>query len=63
MDVATKNLHIGQRRADADKAYLIGRGIAPAHIQTLSKVETEPVASNTNEANRRKNRRVEFIIE
>jgi outer membrane protein OmpA-like peptidoglycan-associated protein len=57
------NLRIGQRRADAAKAYLVERGIDPARIQTVSKAETEPVAPNTNEANRQKNRRVEFIIE
>jgi outer membrane protein OmpA-like peptidoglycan-associated protein len=57
------NLRIGQRRADAAKAYLIERGIAPERIRTGTKAETEPVAPNNNEANRRKNRRVEFIIE
>jgi outer membrane protein OmpA-like peptidoglycan-associated protein len=56
------NVEIGQRRAEAAKAYLIERGVAPDRIQTVSKAETEPLAPNTNEENRRKNRRVEIKI-
>jgi outer membrane protein OmpA-like peptidoglycan-associated protein len=57
------NMQLGQRRADTAKDYLVGKGIAANRIITASKGKTEPIAPNTNEENRRKNRRVKIIIE
>ncbi|MDR1864602.1 MAG: OmpA family protein [Bacteroidales bacterium] len=57
------NITIGQNRANVAKDYLVRKGIAATRITTVSKAETEPVVPNTNEENRRKNRRVEIKIE
>lgn len=59
---AAVNMQIGQRRADAAKAYLVEKGIATHRITTVSKGETEPIAPNDSEENRRKNRRIEIKI-
>jgi outer membrane protein OmpA-like peptidoglycan-associated protein len=56
------NLRIGQRSADSAKDYLIEKGIAPSRIFTFSKGETEPLFPNTDEENRRKNRRLEIKL-
>ncbi|GHV68045.1 hypothetical protein FACS1894199_14670 [Bacteroidia bacterium] len=55
------NLLVGQKRADIVKAYLIQKGIAANRITTISKAATEPLVPNTNEANRKKNRRVVVV--
>jgi outer membrane protein OmpA-like peptidoglycan-associated protein len=57
------NMKIGQERADAAKQYLVEKGIDASRITTVSKGKTEPIAPNTTEENRRKNRRVKIIIE
>ena len=56
------NLQVGQRRADAAKAYLVEKGVAAHRITTVSKGETEPVVLNTSEKNRRKNRRILIVV-
>jgi outer membrane protein OmpA-like peptidoglycan-associated protein len=56
------NLRIGQERADLAKDYLVEKGIAPLRITTFSKGESAPLFPNTNEENRRKNRRLEIVI-
>lgn len=56
------NLEVGLRRAEAVKQYLVSRGIAPERIETQSKGESEPVASNDTELTRKFNRRVEVIL-
>lgn len=55
------NLDLSQKRADAVKTWLVGKGIADNRISTLGKGETEPLVPNTSDANKQKNRRVEFI--
>ncbi|GHV66748.1 hypothetical protein FACS1894199_10810 [Bacteroidia bacterium] len=52
------NVSVGQRRADVVKNYLVKKGIAANRMTTVSKAETVPLVPNTNEANRKKNRRV-----
>lgn len=54
------NLRVGQQRADAVKAVLMEKGVAENQITTTTKGETEPVASNTTEEGKEKNRRIEF---
>jgi len=55
-------MRIGQERADLAKDYLVENGIAPSRIQTFSKGKTEPLFPNSNEVNRKKNRRLEIVI-
>ncbi len=56
------NLALGERRALAIRAYLVGLGISPDRIQTKSYGEEQPVAFGHNEEAWRLNRRGEFVI-
>jgi outer membrane protein OmpA-like peptidoglycan-associated protein len=48
------------RRADAVKAWLIGKGIAATRITTAGYGDTRPIVPNTTDENKAKNRRVEL---
>ncbi|MBN1620435.1 peptidoglycan-associated lipoprotein Pal [candidate division WOR-3 bacterium] len=54
------NLALGQKRADACRAYLVSYGIAPDRISTVSYGRERPAALGTGESIWAKNRRVEF---
>jgi len=54
------NLSLGEHRALAVRAYLIGLGVAVDDIQTRSFGEEQPLAPDHNESAWRMNRRVEF---
>ncbi|MCS6984784.1 MAG: OmpA family protein [Leptospiraceae bacterium] len=56
------NLALSQRRAEAVRDYLIKKGIAPERIIAKGYGASRPVASNSTEAGRAKNRRVVFTI-
>ena len=56
------NLTLGQNRANVIKSYLISKGVPAAKITAISKGETEPVASNSNERGKQQNRRTELQI-
>jgi OOP family OmpA-OmpF porin len=56
------NLTLSKDRADAVKAYIVGRGVAQDRIETRGAGPTEPVADNTTADGRSKNRRVEFKL-
>ena len=56
------NLKLGQRRADAVKAYLVSQGVPANRIYTDSKGESQPVADNRTREGRAKNRRVEIEV-
>ena len=56
------NQDLSQRRADAVKAALIGRGIDPSRISTEGYGKAYPVASNNEASGRQLNRRVEVVI-
>ena len=56
------NQGLSQRRADAVKAYLAGRGIAPTRLTSIGKGETYPIAGNESAGGRQQNRRVEVVI-
>jgi len=58
------NRIVGYERAKAAKDYVIAKGIDEKRILGIgSKLYYEPLVPNTSEENRRKNRRVEFVIE
>lgn len=56
------NLSLGQKRADAVKAYMVESGIAPSRIQTKSLGATAPTMPNTSEEYRKLNRRAAFKL-
>jgi outer membrane protein OmpA-like peptidoglycan-associated protein len=56
------NKRLSVRRADAAAEYLIAQGVSRSRIATGGLGEEEPVASNSDEVGRSKNRRVEVAI-
>lgn len=56
------NEKLGQERANAIKALLVGRGLDASRIQALSMGEMDPLYPNTTEENKAKNRRTEIKI-
>lgn len=56
------NLKLGERRANAVKAYLISKGLEKGRVYTESKGESQPVADNKTAQGRAKNRRVEIEV-
>lgn len=56
------NLSLGERRALASRAYLIGLGVDGSRLQTRSYGAERPAAFGHNEDAWRQNRRSEFVI-
>lgn len=56
------NQYLSEFRAKAIANYLYNKGIEPARIQAIGKGQTEPIAPNDTEENRKKNRRVDIIV-
>ncbi|NYT81640.1 OmpA family protein [Alcaligenaceae bacterium] len=56
------NMGLSQRRANAVKDYLVGKGIPSDRIYVEGKGESAPVASNATREGRAQNRRVEIEI-
>lgn len=56
------NKKLGQRRAEAVKAYLVAKGIEKSRVYTDSKGESQPIATNKTAAGRAQNRRVELEV-
>jgi OmpA-OmpF porin, OOP family len=63
-DVGTEafNLDLSRRRAEAVKKYMTDAGIDVARVETEGRGALEPVAPNDIEANRAKNRRIDFEV-
>jgi outer membrane protein OmpA-like peptidoglycan-associated protein len=57
------NQGLSQRRADAVRTYLVGKGIPSDMIQAVGKGELEPIADNKSAEGRANNRRVEIEID
>lgn len=49
-------------RAQSVRDYLVDRGVSPARVETAGRGEREPVADNSTEAGRARNRRVEIFL-
>lgn len=56
------NLALGERRAQAVRAYIIGLGIAADRIKTVSYGEEQPVAFGHDDEAWRQNRRAQFSL-
>jgi outer membrane protein OmpA-like peptidoglycan-associated protein len=56
------NMKLSQSRADAVKNYLVSKGIVADTITAKGFGESKPIVPNDTDANREKNRRVEFKI-
>ena len=56
------NQALAERRADAVREYLVGKGVSESRLQTVSYGESRPDAPNTDEEHRALNRRAEFVI-
>ncbi|WP_020600384.1 OmpA family protein [Spirosoma panaciterrae] len=56
------NVKLSRDRCQAVIDYLAGKGIARNRLKAVGRGPIDPVAPNTSEANRLKNRRVEFVV-
>lgn len=56
------NLVLSKKRVEQTKTYLIGKGVIKNKITTQFFGETQPIAPNTTDLGRQKNRRVEMEI-
>ena len=56
------NMNLSYRRANSAAQYLQQQGVASSRIETAGRGESEPIASNDDDAGRAENRRVEVAI-
>lgn len=56
------NLALGDRRAESVKSFLVGLGIGPGRLSTISYGEERPLDPSANEAAWAMNRRAEFQL-
>jgi outer membrane protein OmpA-like peptidoglycan-associated protein len=56
------NMDLSQRRADTVRGYLMRQGVDTSRITATGMGESMPVATNSTEAGRQQNRRVEIVI-
>ena len=56
------NLSLSKQRADVVAEYLVGNGIDIVRLETAGLGSAKPIAVNTTDEGRMKNRRVELLI-
>jgi outer membrane protein OmpA-like peptidoglycan-associated protein len=56
------NLQLSQQRAESVVAYLLDIGVPSKQLKPKGYGKSSPRVPNTNELNRKKNRRVEFQL-
>lgn len=56
------NTQLSRNRCQAVIEYLAGKGIRKNRLKAVGRGPLDPVAPNNNEENRKKNRRVEFVL-
>ncbi len=56
------NNPLSVERAHSVRDYLVTRGVANSRVETAGRGEREPIADNSSEAGRAKNRRVEIFL-
>lgn len=59
---ADSNLMLSRARAESVRSALVSRGVAPERIETRGHGEARPLASNSTQAGRQQNRRVEVVF-
>jgi len=59
---ASYNLDLSQRRVEAVRTWLVAQGVAADRLTAKGYGETQPIRSNSTEAGRATNRRVQFMI-
>ncbi len=55
------NRTLSTQRAQAVRTWLVGKGIAAARLTALGLGDTKPVAANTTDEGRARNRRVDLV--
>ena len=56
------NMKLSEERAQAMKDYLVAQGADPTKLMTKGMGETDPIADNSTEQGRFRNRRIEFVV-
>ena len=56
------NDRLSMERAESTRAYLVEHGVSPRQIQVAGRGEHEPVADNSTDSGRARNRRVEIYL-
>lgn len=59
---AAYNMKLSQERAQSMKDYMVSQGADPAKLMTQGMGETDPIADNSTEQGRFRNRRIEFTV-
>ncbi|MBT7215388.1 MAG: OmpA family protein, partial [Verrucomicrobia bacterium] len=62
LGIADQNIDLSRRRAQSLHDFLLSKGIKKDRLKHRGMGQSEPAVPNTNEANRRQNRRVEVEI-
>ena len=60
---AAANMRLSERRAAAVEAYLAAQGIGGGRISSTGYGEARPIADNSTESGRGRNRRIEFSVD
>ena len=56
------NLELSRERAESVKEYLVGQDVDANKLRTVGMGESEPIADNSTELGRFRNRRIEFTV-